>query len=166
MAGYVVSKLFQVAKRKTAKQNEHLLLLLQNMKSIDQSNSFIAARTRGGLVNPSQELVGILEEAEISFRQHVDMTKQSLRNIPTETICNDTLSSPVVKSLWDNIVLSSGVDISSPVQKLCLENVIKLYLKVRSFSYARDYLTKHKIKEKQTKKKALRKEMKRKELEV
>lgn len=161
IAGFVVSKLFQTAKRKTGKQNEHLVLLLQSMRSSEQTNSFIAARTRGGLVTPSQELVGILEQAEMSFRQHVDVPKQSLRNIPTENICNDTLNSPVVKSLWDNIVLTSGVGNSSPTQKLCLENVIKLYLKVRSFSYARDFVTKHKIKEKHTKKKALRKEMKR-----
>ena len=71
-----------------------------------------------------------------------------------------TLSSPTVKSLWDNIVVSSGVDQTSSTQKLCLENVAKLYLRVRSFSYARDYITKYRIKEKQLKRKALRKDMK------
>ena len=67
----------------------------------------------------------------------------------------------MVKSLWGNIVLSAGVDEAGSTQKLCLENVIKLYLKVRSFSYARDYLAQHKIKEKKVKKKSLRKDMKR-----
>ena len=72
------------------------------------------------------------------------------------------LESPVVKSLWDNIVLSSGVESSSATPKLCLENVVKLYLKVRSFSYAKDYITKNKNKEKQTRIKELRKDLKRK----
>ena len=56
--------------------------------------------------------------------------------------------------------MSADVSQSSSTQKLLLENVIKLYLKVRSFSYAKDYITKHKIKGKQLKRKALRKDMK------
>lgn len=161
VAGYVVSKLFQKNKRKSGNQNEELQSLLQSMKSIDQSTSFIAARSRGGLVNPSTDLVGILEETEYLFRKEVsDSSQGTLRKIPTDSICSKTLESPVVKSLWDNIVMSAGVDQSSSTQKLCLENVVKLYLRVRSFSYARDYLTKHKIKEKQLKKKALRKDLK------
>ena len=130
------------------------------MKSSGTS-SFIASRTRGGLVNPSEHLVSILEEAEITFRQQVCETKLTLRNIPDETICNLTLKSPKVKSLWQNIVLTAGVNVNGQTQKLCLENLVKLYLKVRSFSYARDYLNKHKIKEKKTSQKALRKDLKR-----
>ena len=103
--------------------------------------------------------MGILEEAECFFQRQVDASKHSLRNIPTDTICNATINSPVVKSLWNNI-MSSDVDPSSSTQKLCLENVIKLCLKVRSFSYAIDFLTKYKIQEKQTKKKVVRKELK------
>ena len=105
--------------------------------------------------------MGILEEAEHAFREHLDQSKRTLRNIPNDLICNSTLKSPLVKSLWGNIVLSAGVDEAGCTQKLCLENVFKLYLKVRSFSYARDYLTQHKIKEKKVKKKSLRKDMKR-----
>ena len=161
VAGYVVSKLFQKSKRKSGNQNEELQSLLQSMKSNDQSTNFISARSRGGLVNPSTDLVGILEEAEYLFRKQVsDSSEGTLRKICTDTICNSTLQSPVVQSLWDNIVMSAGVDQSSCTQKMCLENVIKLYLRVRSFSYARDYLTKHKIKEKLLKKKALRKDLK------
>jgi hypothetical protein len=41
-----------------------------------------------------------------------------------------------------------------------LENIVKLFLKVRSYSYARDYITQYKIREKQGKVKALRKSLK------
>ena len=75
-----------------------------------------------------------------------------LRNIDVDSICFVTISSPIVKSLWENIVLSSGVTKSGDMQKLCLENVVKLYLKVRSFLYARKYIAQFKIKEKQGKK--------------
>ena len=60
------------------------------------------------------------------------------------------LNSPVVKSLWENIVLQAGTDGKNTVQKLCLENIIKLYLRVRSFLYARDYISQYKIREKMT----------------
>ena len=84
-----------------------------------------------------------------------------MRNIPTDTICESTLSSPMVKSLWDNIVLEAGINESSSTHKLSLENIVKLYLRVRSFSYARDYISKYKIREKQTKSKSLRRNLKR-----
>ena len=113
---------------------------------------------------PCEGLLGILEEAEMLFRKHVgigDINTDTVRNIPVDMICFSTLNSPLVKSLWDNIVLDSGVEKSCSTQKLLLENIMKLYLRVRSFSYARDYISKYKIKGKQMKSKAIRKDLKR-----
>jgi hypothetical protein len=156
VGGYVVSQLFKRNKGKSSPQNEELQALLQNMKSAE-SNSFISARTRGGLVTPCNDLVGILEEAEVLFRSEISKSKLVLRNIPTDKVCLSTLESPTVKSLWDNIVLASGINSGSSTTKLCLENVVKLYLKVRSFSYVKDYVVKYKMREKEVKKRALRK---------
>jgi hypothetical protein len=161
VAGYIVSKLYQKSRNTKAKPDEGLQELLRSLKSTETDNSFIQARSRGGLVTPSDNLMGIMEEAEICFRKTVGEDELVLRNIPTEMICESTLSSPVVKSLWENIVLESGTNETSPTQKLCLENIVKLYVRVRSFSYARDYISKYKIKEKQTKSKSLRKDLKR-----
>ena len=49
-----------------------------------------------------------------------------------EEIPNNHLGWLKPYKLWENIVLSSTVDPSSTTQKLCLENTIKLYIKVRS----------------------------------
>ena len=76
IAGYVVSKLFQNNKRKSGNQNEERQSLLQSMKLIDQSSTFISARLRGRLVNPSTDLVGILEEAEYLFPKQVSDSTQ------------------------------------------------------------------------------------------
>ena len=100
--------------------------------------SFISARTRGGLVTRCDDLVGILEIAEISFRQKLNESEEIVRSIPVENICLTTINSPQVKSLRGNIIMSADVSQSSTTQKLLLENVIRLYLKVRSFSYAKD----------------------------
>ena len=148
IAGYIVSKRYQKSRCKKNDANEEFQALLQSLKSDDLDNNFILARSRGGLISPSHHLMGMVEEAEICFRKNVK-------------ICESTLNSPVVKSRWEDIVLESGIEESSCTQKLCLENIVKLYVRVRSFSYARHYISKYKIKEKKTKSKALRKDLKR-----
>ena len=92
-AGNAVSKLFQINKCKRGSDNKEFKLLLQNMKS-DEVLSFISSRSRGGLVNPSNNLVGILEEAKHAFREHVNQYKLTMRNIPNDLMCNTTWKSP------------------------------------------------------------------------
>ena len=76
-----------------------------------------------------KDLVNILEIADMSFREHVDIISEVVvRNIPLETILESTLNSPVVKFWWDNIV--SDVQSTSYIQKPCLENIVKLYIRV------------------------------------
>ena len=140
IGGYVVLKLFKNNKGKSSPENKELRELLHNMKGSNESNSFISARTRGGLVTPCDDLVAILEEAEVIFRNEIGKSKLVIRNIPTDKLSFLTLESPKVKSLWDNIVVASGIPSTSRTRKLCLENVIKLYLKVRSFSYTKNYV--------------------------
>ena len=160
IAGNVDRKLTSARKKKTELENTELQGLLRSLQSEQKNNSFTQARNRGGHVNPSDDLIGILQKAEIKFRREVNKSKEVLRNIPVDVICYKTISMPIVKSLWDNIVVSSGVNPSGDTQKLCLENIVKLFLKVRSFSYARDYITQYKIREKQRNSKALRKDLK------
>ena len=164
IAGYVVRKLTSARKKKTQSANTELQGLLRSLQSEQENNSFIQGRNRGGLVNQSDDLIGILQEAEINFRREVNKSEEVLGNIPVDVICYKTISMPIVKSLWDNIVVSSGVNPSGDTQNLCLENIVKLFLKVRSFSYARDYITQYKIREKQRNSKALRKDLKNSEL--
>ena len=154
-----ISKLHQKNRSRKDGSSEEIQTVLHAMKSAETTEEFISIRSRGGLVSPTADLVGILEVAELSFRSEVN-PKDLLRNIPIDFICNQVLDFPVVRSLSENIVMSSGIDISSATQKLCLKNVVKLYLRIRSFSYVRDFIKKYKIKEKQTKSKGLRKELK------
>ena len=165
IAGCIISKLYQTSRSRKGTCDGTLHALLQSLKSDQSANSFISARSRGGLVTLCDDLLGILEEAEKTFRKKGDLMgdlTDTVRNIPQDLICVSTLDSPVVKSLWENIVLNSGInpEESKWTQKLCQENIIKLYLRVRCFSYTRDYISKYKIKEKQTKGKALRKSLK------
>ena len=47
-------------------ENTELQRLLMSLQLEQENNSFIQARNRGGLVNPSEDLLGILQEAEIN----------------------------------------------------------------------------------------------------
>ena len=103
----------QKSRKNKSKCEDELNTLLQSLKSTESDNNYILARSRGGLVAPNHHLVGIVEEAEILFRKNIGEGEQVLRNIPVENICGKTLNSPVVKSLWENIVLESGIEESS-----------------------------------------------------
>ena len=156
IAGYVLSQL----RKKSS--NDELQLLLQSMMCPSSENTYIETRSRGGLVTPCNDLVHILEVGESVFRQFIAKQSGVVKSIPCDKLCNDTLDSPLVKSLWDNILQGCGQELSKQTHKICLENIIMLYLKVRSFSYAKDYINKYKIQQKTGKSKALRKELKRK----
>ena len=66
---------------------------------------------------------------------------------PVDKIVDDILMQPVVLSLWENITLGLDSSISSECSKLALENFVKLFVRVRSFSYAKDIVSRHKLKE-------------------
>ena len=151
---YVVSKLNKACKGKSGEEKPELQALLQSLMITEDeaSNEFISVRSRGDLITPCEDIVRILHEAEICFGKEVDKT-DIIRNIPADTICFSTIRLLIViKWLWENIVLISGVNPSCDMTKLCLENIVKMFLKVRSFSYTKDYVTQYKIKGKQGKK--------------
>ena len=156
IAGYVLSQL------RKKPSNDELQLLIQTMICPSSENTFIESRSRGGLVTPCNDLVKILEVAEILFRQFTAKQSSVVKSIPSDKLCNDTFDSPLVKSLLDNILQGCGQEISKQIHTIYLENRIILYLKVRSFSYAKDYINKFKVQQKTGKSKALRKELKRK----
>ena len=162
IAGYVLAKLQKQCSRKP---NEDLQVILQSMKRPSVENTYIDTRSRGGLVAPCTDLVQILETVEIVFRQFIAKQATVVSAIPCDTLCNEALESPLIKSLWENI-LQECKDLPKQTTKLCLENIVKLYIKVRSFSYARDYISKFKIKQKAAKSKGLRKELKRHDIDM
>ena len=156
IAGYVLSNLKRKSKNK---HNDELQIILEHMINSGLENAYIEARSRGGLVTPCEDLVKLLEVVEILFRQFIG-NQPTVKNIPCDKLCNDANDSTLIKSLWDNVIQGCGNNKSKQTSKLCLENIVKLYLRVRSFSYAKDIISKFKIQQKAKKRKGLRKELK------
>ena len=102
-------------------------------------------------------MVSIAEVSEMLFRKHTN--KDKVTRLPVDTIVNEVISSTLVKNLWCNIIQNCNVKISKECQSLCLENVVKLYVTVRCFSFAKDIVNKYKLNQ-SVQKKSLRKDLK------
>ena len=134
--------------------------LLKSVKLEDtEQDEYIHSLSRGGLWAPNENVKGIAESAEISFRRHLLNGKAVTTSIPVDKIVDEILMQPVVLSLWENIILGLDFGVSSECSKLALENFVKLYIRVRSFSHAKDIVSRYKLKAKQSKTKALRKQL-------
>ena len=73
----------------------------------------------------------------------------------TKTVVTDSK----VISNYQTMVSDAELVINTHVQKDVFCSIVSLYVRVRSFSFAKDVLQQHKVNTKQTKTKALRKEI-------
>ena len=121
------------------------------------NNDYISSLSRGGLWSPHSWIVSIAEVPEMLFRKHTN--SDMVTHLPVDTIVNEVISSPLVKNLWCNIIENCEVETSKECQSLCLENVVKLYVTVRCFSFAKDIVNKYKLSQ-GVRKKSLRKDLK------
>ena len=161
VAGYIIAKMFRKSKASAKGKETPEQLELQSLlfsKSLD-NNEYIDSLSGGKLWNPCENLICIPAECEKVFRQY---SSGLVREIPLEQVRADILQKPKVKSAWDAIISDVSLSKSkSSVTDICLENIIMLYVRVRSFSYTKDVVTQIKLKEKIIlHKKALRKALK------
>ena len=80
-------------------------------------------------MTPCKDLVLVLEVVENVFRQFIQQTSV-VKSIPCEQLCNNALDLLLLKSLWGNIMQDCSQETSKQTKKLCLENIVKLYLRV------------------------------------
>ena len=160
VTGYVLQSMYRKSKnckQWNSERNQELQTLLLAMKDQQPGgNVYIGELSRGGLWSPTSTIMKITEFVELVFRNKTKNTE--CPNIPVQLLMGEVLNSPLVKSLWDSIVFD--IDISKECKTLCLENIIKLFFRVRCFSHARDIINKYKLREHVQRKKALRTELK------
>lgn len=167
VAGYVLHSMHNKSKNsphRNSPRSIELQSLLKTVKSDDvKKDEYINSISRGGLWAPNESIKGIAKEAEIVFRKHMSNSKAAIKtSIPTQKIVDEILMEPAVLSLWENITTGLDFNISSECSKLALENFVKLFIKVRSFSYAKGIFNRYKLRSKKQKTKALRTELKKK----
>lgn len=152
LTGYVLRKFYQRA-RKQKKEQE--TICLKHFFGDDDNQVFIKAINRGGLTAAKNELVYVFHIAEETFREE---TKCFQKKIDVDKIVEQTVSNPKVRSFFNSLFIEIiGEDIKVDL----LQRMVKLFLTVRSFSLARDMVSKYKVdKAIMFREKALRKKLK------
>lgn len=161
VAGYVIQALYRKSKNSKnsdSPRNQEIQAFLWSMKVPTEENEYIDSISRGALWAPNSWLVNIAEISEICFKKCTQLGKPS--SIPVDKIVEEVRTSPAAKSFWNNVLDQCDFEVSKECQTLCFENIVKLYVTVRSFSFARDIVNKYKLLEKTQKKKALQKQLK------
>ena len=115
----------------------------------------------GDWLQLKREIKEIFTNTEIKFRAETK-TNHNLRKIDLDRITDILLKDCEIISAYNAAVECSGITIDNEIKVNLLEHMLKLYLRVRAFSYAKDVADKHKseLKRKKSTSKSLRKDIK------
>lgn len=116
----------------------------------------MTALNRGGLWSVKACVYGILVVGEKNFRL---CTPTGMHRIDTESILNKTITHETVLSNFNTLCIDCDLNIEDELSKCILHSI--LYFRVTAFSFTRDFVQKYKRRQQMSKKKGLRRELKR-----
>ena len=166
--GYIMRNLYRKHQSKASKktnicqEKEEFMALLDSLhvdEPAAKDTAFISAKVSGGLWYPKEYLTDIFVTEELQFCAHTG--KEICHKICVDKIVDILLQKPVLRSKWNMLMEECGFEITKGRSIIFLDQILSLFIKIRSFSYAKDIVQKYKIQQKATKKKGLRKEIKR-----
>lgn len=120
-------------------------------------HKFVNAKNRGGLWKVSPPVLEIFTKVEVLFRQQ---SNGFVKKIDSELIVTEILKNSVVMASISELRSLCTNQVSKELSLNLFYHLVTLYVRVRSFSYAKEKLSIHKLKENQTKSKSLRSKMK------
>ena len=152
LGGYVVKKILRKiknGKNYRSVESQGILCALESMTISDlQDQRLIKTVTRGGLTalnSNGQNMFRIVEE---HFRNG---TITSMRRIDTQKMTRDLIKNVDMLGFYNNILTTIKIKMDNETRKNLLEKMVSLYLRVRSFSKARDITNKHEVEKKKVK---------------
>ena len=160
LAGYVIRKLLKKTrnspKYKTVESQE-IIVFLESAIEKNGTNDLINTLDRGGLTTVTEDCLRIFYLAEEEFRKSTEIVR--LRKIDIGKITENLMDNPDVISLF--AAVADGINIQNVVKQNIQQKILQLYLRVRSFSLAKDVTTKQRKEHKEARKnKGLRKQIK------
>ncbi|XP_068706646.1 uncharacterized protein [Montipora foliosa] len=164
IGGYVLHKLHNKhVNTNKSSESEQAISILKAGKARDQdaiqSQRLTSSLNRGGLWAITENAQSVFERTEHYFR---DVTSDNkFKKIDVTSVISRSVHDVEVVSAYNSMLLDSELMINKGVAKDVLHTIIELYVKVRSFSFAKDIIQRHKMKLKELKSKALRKEISR-----
>ena len=111
-----------------------------------QNQKLVDIQTRGGLTKVVDEAQEIIILTEQLFRKTTE-TERHKKKIDISAMTEELLQDTKIISLYKAVTGASDTnDLDYEVKVNLLESILKLYLRVRSFSFAKD-ITSHKKQE-------------------
>ena len=154
--------IFTKSARKSSSESQQAMAILKAGKLEDGSEKqkLVSSLSRGGLWSITEPAQKVFSRTEHYFRQST-FKSASLQRVDIIEIAQKSASDSDVVSSYQTMVSEAELVPTKNVCKDVLYSIVNLYIRVRSFSLAKDIIQNFKIKAKQTKGKALRKEIKR-----
>ena len=166
LSGYVVGTLYRKI-RFSKKSNDHasqqLSFLIACQFNGDETNTdhqkLVNLKDRGGLWKVNVTVFSIFKTAEFHFLQ---ATKNFTTKIDSKGIVSSLLKDPWILACFSKIRSKSESPVQKEVAMNLFEDMLSLYIRVRSHSYAKNKQQLHKIQSGKTKARSLRTDMKQK----
>ena len=159
VGGYVLHNLHKKYARKNTTENQQALAILRAGKLGHgyESQKLVSSLNRGGLWNITKYAQNIFLKTECHCRQLTSV--RSLKKLDIAGTTHNTVTDSEILSSYQCMVSDAEVVSNVEVSKNVFHAIVSLYIRVRSFSCAKDIIQRYKVNAKQSKGKALRKEI-------
>ena len=166
LSGYVVATMYRrlrFSKKEKGMYHQHCLSILIACKYVEGSETntshhrLIELKDRGGLWKVKHDVVVIFSIAESCF---LSATKDFVTQIDSKLIVSKLMENPSIIASFNAIRRLSEEKVSKEIAFNLLEDMVTLYIRLRSHSFAKDKKQQHKMKKDSTKKRSLRTELK------
>ena len=164
VSGYVLQNLHKKYYKVNSFESQQAMAILKagkidRMNVTTQKQELISSLNRGGLWTVTLPAFKIFLKTDEYFRRST--SKTGLQRIDMVGITKHSTTDSDVLANYQLIISEADFVSDSHVQKDVLHNIVSLYIRVQSFSYAKDIVQQYKINAKQRKSKSLRKEISR-----
>ena len=159
LSGFVLHKLYSkfLFSNKCRTHQQNISILQACRVGNDETQTLINARDRGGLWKVNKKIEQVFLRSELLFRAR---TASFTSAIACEDLVEEILKDSSVLSSYHDICLSANLEVCKEVGVDLLEQMMTMYFRVRTFSFAKDIREKHKISKRSAKKRSLRTEIK------
>ena len=163
LGGGIIRNLYS-ALRKSKKwkseefQNMMAVVKLFQNEEKPTSQKLISALDRNGLWYITDNLQGILVQAEKLFCSAI-RNRADVRKIDHKQIVQSLIENPQIQELYENAAQNCDIEVTLGCKKYVLKRILELFVRIRSFNYAKDTVQRFRAKN-TTVKKPLRKTLK------
>ena len=161
VSGYIIHKLhnkFRFSKSFSKYYNRQCVAILKACKvDVDDTQTLVNIRDRGGLWRVNKLMQDLFLTCENIFRSK---TSNHSSKIICEEIVKSMFENSTIRSKFKTVCYDVDPKVNSEISLNLLEQILTLFVRMRTFSYARDIREKHRASKKKGKKRAMRTDIK------